>query len=397
MNAPLAAPRNARLASLIARTVEAAKVAAQHADDVDAKSRFPKEAIAALAERKLLSAMIPERFGGDGASMADIGELCAILAQSCASTAMIFSMHQIKASSLVAHGEGAPWHENYMRDVAAKQLLLGSATTEGGIGGDLRNSICAVEVNGDRMTLTKNATCISYGDDSDAILVTARRSPDAQSSDQVMVVLRKQDYTLEKTSKWDALGMRGTCSDGYVLRSEAAAEQILPLPFADIAAQSMLAAAHLLWASLWFGIANGAMAKAQNFVRSEARKNPAVTPPGGLRLAEAACDLQAMRSVILDGFRRYEAAHADPDDLGSVSFLAAMNTVKLNASTMMNDILRQALMITGIHGYRNDSPYSLGRSLRDAMSAPIMISNDRILGNTARLLLAHRFEARLTV
>ena len=385
------------LQSLVARSVEAAAIAAAHADDVDAKGRFPAEAIQALAERKLLGAMIPVKFGGEGASMADIGELCAILAQSCASTAMIFAMHQIKASSLVTHGAGAPWHENYMREVAAKQLLLGSATTEAGIGGDLRNSICAVEVNGDRMTLTKNATVISYGDDCDAILVTARRAPDAQSSDQVMVVLRKQDYTLEKTARWDALGMRGTCSDGYVLRAEARAEQILPLPFAEIAAQSMLAAAHLLWSSLWFGIANGAMIKAQSFVRAEARKNPAVTPPGGLRLAEAAADLQAMRSVILDGFRRYEAAHKNADDLGSVSFLAAMNTVKLNASNMMNDILRQALMITGIWGYRNDSPYSLGRALRDAMSAPIMISNDRIFGNTARLLLAHRFEARLSV
>lgn len=383
--------------SLAARAAEAAKIAAIHADDVDAKGRFPAEALRALADARLLGAMIPKEFGGEGATMAQIGDVCAILAQGCASTAMIFAMHQIKASSLVSHGKGAPWHEAYMREVAGKQLLLGSATTEAGIGGDLRNSICAVEVAGERMSLTKNATVISYGDDCDAILVTARRAPDAPSSDQVMVVLRKQDYTLEKTGVWNALGMRGTCSDGYVLRGKAGAEQILPLPFAEIAAQSMLAAAHLLWSSLWFGVANAGMIKAQNFVRAEARKNPAVTPPGGLRLAEAAADLQAMRSVILDGFRRYEQAHADPADLGSVSFLAAMNTVKLNASTMMNSILQQALMIAGIHGYRNDGPYSLGRHLRDAMSAPIMISNDRILGNTARLLLAHRFEARLAI
>jgi acyl-CoA dehydrogenase len=385
------------LKSLVARAEEAARIAALHADDVDAKGRFPAEAMKALADQRLMGVMIPTQFGGDGASMAQVGELCAILAQSCASTAMIYAMHNIKASSLVGHGMGAPWHEAYMREVAAKQLLLGSATTEAGIGGDLRNSICAVEVDGERMTLTKNATVISYGDDCDAILVTARRAPDAQSSDQVMVVLRKQDYTLEKTGGWDTLGMRGTCSDGFVLRGQGRAEQILPLPFAEIAAQSMLAAAHLLWSSLWFGIANAGMTKAQAFVRAEARRNPAVTPPGGLRLAEAAVDLQAMRSVILDGFARYERAHADPDDLGSLSFLTAMNTVKLNASTMMNDILRQALMITGIHGYRNDSPYSIGRLIRDAMSAPIMISNDRILGNTARLLLAHRFEARLSV
>jgi acyl-CoA dehydrogenase len=379
------------------RVARAAAVAAQYAADVDAKARFPKEAMQALKDERLLGVMIPKEFGGEAASWSDVGEMCAILAQSCASTAMIFSMHHIKATSLVAHGVGAPWHESYMREVAGKQLLLGSATTEGGIGGDLRNSICAVEREGDRFKLTKNATCISYGDDCDAILATARRAPDAASSDQVMVVVRKQDCTLEKTVNWDTLGMRGTCSDGYVMRSEGAAEQILPLPFAEIAAQSMLAAAHLLWASLWFGVANGAMVKAQAFVRDAAKKNPGVTPPGALRLAEAAADLQAMRSVVLDGFARYEAALESREDLGSLSFVVAMNTVKVNASQMMNAILQQALMITGIWGYKNDSPFSIGRELRDAMSAPIMISNDRILGNTANLLLAHRFEARLKI
>jgi acyl-CoA dehydrogenase len=386
-----------RVSSTADRIAKAAAVAAQHADDVDAKARFPREAMDALKAERLLGVMIPKEFGGEGLSMAQVGEMCAVLAQHCASSAMIFAMHHIKASSLVKHGVGAPWHEAYMREVADKQLLLGSATTEGGIGGDLRNSICAVEVDGSRMSLTKNATVISYGDDCDAILATCRANPNAASSDQVMVVLRKQDYTLEETAGWDTLGMRGTCSKGYVLRGQGSAEQILPLPFAEIAAQSMLAAAHLLWGSLWFGIANGAMIKAQAFVRNEAKKNPAVLPPGALRLAEAAADLQAMRSVILDGFARYESAERNADDLGSLSFVVAMNTVKVNASQMMNSILQQALLITGIWGYKNDSKFSIGRALRDAMSAPIMISNDRILTNTSSLLLAHRFEPRLTL
>jgi len=41
-------------------------------------------------------------------------------------------------------------------------------------------------------------------------------------------------------------------------------------------------------------------------------------------------------------------------------------------------------------GYRNDSPYSLGRLLRDAQGAALMVNNDRIIANNAQLLLVHR-------
>jgi acyl-CoA dehydrogenase len=42
-----------------------------------------------------------------------------------------------------------------------------------------------------------------------------------------------------------------------------------------------------------------------------------------------------------------------------------------------------AMRSTGLSGYRNDSDISIGRSLRDVLSAPIMINNDRILANLA--------------
>jgi len=34
-------------------------------------------------------------------------------------------------------------------------------------------------------------------------------------------------------------------------------------------------------------------------------------------------------------------------------------------------------------GYRNDGEFSIGRHLRDVLSSPIMINNDRILANVA--------------
>mgnify|MGYP001765492539 CR=1 FL=1 len=381
--------------SLAERAERAAAIAAQYAQSVDKDGRFPGEALAAMREQRLLSAMIPAEFGGDEASLSEIAEACSILGQSCASAAMVFAMHQIKASSLIWHGRESPWHRDFMRRVSAEQLLLGSATTEGGIGGDLRSSLCAIEADGEVFSLTKEGTCISYGLQSDAILITARRAPDSPPSDQVMAIVTKDQYTLDMTLPWDALGMRGTCSDSFTFKAKAPAEQILPSSFADIAAQSMLGTAHLLWGSVWYGVAADAVTRAQAFVRNEAKKRPNFQSPGALRLAELANMLQAMRSNVQQGLRRYESAHRDGDDLASMGFIVAMNNIKTAASRAAFDIVNHALLITGIWGYRNNTAYSVGRHMRDVLSAPVMISNDRIFSNTSNLLLIHRLDMSL--
>ena len=381
--------------SLLERAGQAAAVAARHCDAVDREARFPREAMRALRDNRLLGAMIPRDLGGEDASLAEIAEVCCLLGQHCSATAMIFAMHQIKASSLVFHGRDGNWHRDYMARVAHEQLLLASATTEAGTGGDLGASICAVEVDGDMFHLRKDASVISYATEADAILVTARRAPEAPASDQVMAILEKDQYTLQKTAEWDTLGMRGTCSEGFVLDGRAPITQLFPQPFAEIAARSMLAHAHILWGSLWCGIAINALSRAQSFVRAEARKKVGSTPAGAARLGEASSMMQLMRNSLRAALERYEAALRSPDDLMSVSFALDMNNLKIGVSRLTVDVVQQALMICGIMGYKNETPYSLGRHLRDALSAPLMINNDRIAGNTSNLLLVHRLDQRL--
>ncbi|MDR7033308.1 acyl-CoA dehydrogenase family protein [Mesorhizobium sp. BE184] len=383
-------------ASLAERAGRVAAIAAAHADDVDAQARFPQEAADAMKLERLLSIQVASDLGGEDASLSQVAEICSLLGQSCSAAAMMFAMHHIKLSSLVTHGADSAWHRAFMRRICDEQLLLASATTEGGIGGNLRNSICAISVNGDRCTLEKDATVISYGAYADAILITSRANAEAASTDQVMTAFTRDQYSLERTQIWDTLGMRGTCSDGYLFKGEAPAEQILPKPFAEIAAQSMLATSHLLWSAVWYGIAVNAVVRAQNFVRAAARKSPGVTPPGALRLAEASNLLQLVKSNVIAGLREYETAKSDPDRLSSMSFAVAMNNVKVGSSETILTIINHAMLICGILGYKNGTPFSLGRHLRDAHSAQLMISNDRILGNTSNLLLAHRQDTSLT-
>src|SRR6185503_10970915 len=117
------------------------------------------------------------------------------------------------------------------------------------------------------------------------ILVTARTSPDAATSDQVIVLVRKSGTTLTQTSGWDTLGFRGTCSLGFLLEARGHVDQIIPVPYADVSARTMHPISHIVWSSLWLGLASDAVSKARAFVRAEARKKPGTTPPGALRVA----------------------------------------------------------------------------------------------------------------
>ena len=369
------------------------EVAARHADDVDKQARFPKESFAALKERRLLGILVPASEGGAGAGIAEVVSVCHVLGQYCASTAMIYAMHQIQVACIVRHG--GDWHRGFMKRLAGEQLLLASATSEAGIGGDVRSSICAVEEKGGRFSLAKQATVISYGAESDGILVTARRTPQSPASDQVIVVVPRSGATLEKLQDWDTLGMRGTCSIGFHLRAEGEMAQIIPKPYADVSAQTMLPTSHLVWSALWLGIATDAVARARAFVRAEARRKPGALSPGAVRLAEATSQLQLMKSNVVAALRRYEAALGSEDDLSALPFAIAMNSLKTASSQMAVEIVGQAMLVAGLAAYRNDTQYSLGRHLRDAHSAALMVNNDRILANTAQLVLALRDDPEL--
>jgi acyl-CoA dehydrogenase len=382
----------AKSSDLVARTARiATEVAAKHAADVDANARFPHETFAALKEAKLLSAAVPRSHGGHGAGMYELGHQCAALAQGCGSSAMILAMHHIQVACLARHGVGTTFFDAYLRDhLAARQDLIASITSENGTFGDTRSSICAVDVAGDRMTLDKDATTVSYGEHADAQLVTCRRAADAAASDQVLVLFRRGDYTLAQNGTWDTLGMRGTCSPGAKFSGKGGADQIVPGAFADSSAQTMVPYSHILWSSLWWGIAVDAIGRAAQFVRAEARKKPGTVPPQATRLARVHVELQAMR-------HNWEGCARDFDDLGDdrgpldgMGWALKMNQLKMSCSEMAPKIVHEALQIIGIMAYKNDSKFSIGRHYRDVLSAALMVSNERIAGKSASMLLVFK-------
>ena len=108
------------------------------------------------------------------------------------------------------------------------------------------------------------------------------------------------------------------------------------------------------------------------------------------RLARAVGLLQLMQARLSQALRDYDevfAAGARPLPLG---FTADMNNLKTSVSELCLEAVQHAFMVCGISAYRNGSEFSLGRHVRDLMSAPIMINNDRMLESTGNLLLMQR-------
>jgi acyl-CoA dehydrogenase len=274
--------------------------------------------------------------------------------------------------------------------VAAEQRLIASVTSEIGTGGDMGRSVAALATTTEgRRGFEKQAPTVSYGAYADDLFVTLRRAPEAEPGDQVIVLAHKEQLELEQTGTWDPLGMRGTCSPGFLVRGELLPEQILPTPFPRVSAESMTPVSHVLWSHLWLGIATEAFDRARAFVRAAAKKSPGETPPVAVRLSHLMSELSLLRAEVGSGLHDFVEASEEPDRerLTTMACALRFNNLKIAASEQAPRVCQSALAVCGIVGFKNDTPFSVGRHLRDTMSACLMVANERIHQTNAGLLL----------
>ena len=87
---------------------------------------------------------------------------------------------------------------------------------------------------------------------------------------------------------------------------------------------------------------------------------------------------------------------ADPQSLTAMDVQIALNFLKVEASELAVAIVMSAMRACGLAGYRNDGEFTMGRYLRDILSSPIMINNDRILADAQAAVLMSDVPAGLS-
>jgi acyl-CoA dehydrogenase len=204
-----------------------------------------------------------------------------------------------------------------------------------------------------------------------------------------MVLSRAVDTELEAAGTWDTIGMRGTCSPGFLVRAQFAAEQVLAAPFASVMNESLVPLSHILWSFVWLGIASDAFERGRAFVREAARRRPGEPVPATHSLSRVMSDLTMLRAEVRAALNDFLLWSGEPgrERLGTMGSVLRFNNLKLAASEQAPRICSGVLEVTGIAGYKNDSPFGVGRHLRDALSARLMVANERIHSIDAGLLM----------
>jgi acyl-CoA dehydrogenase len=100
-------------------------------------------------------------------------------------------------------------------------------------------------------------------------------------------------------------------------------------------------------------------------------------------------DLSLLRAEVSSALSEFTQAYEEPgrERLSTMAAALRFNNLKIAASEQAPRICQGALGVCGIMGFKNDTPFSVGRHLRDTMSACLMVANERIHQTNASLLL----------
>jgi len=246
----------------IKKAEEIAAAIADHAARHDSDDSFVAEGFAALDEAGFFAALVPQEFGGGGATVAEICDAIRIIGATCGSTALAAAMHShiVAVAAWRWRNQGAPT-DGLLKRIAAEKLRLVSSG-----GSDWLKSAGTMEKveGGYRLTARK---AFASGSPTGDLLMTSAVYDDPEAGQTVLhfaAPLKGEGVSIAPT--WQTMGMRGTGSDDVVFDG-------LFIPDAAIAGKRPQGQWHMLFHiismiafaliySAYVGIAEGARQRA---------------------------------------------------------------------------------------------------------------------------------------
>ena len=193
-------------------------VLAVHADDVDRNGRWPAESIAALAKSGLLGLTVPVSHGGAGMGPRTFAAVTRVLAERCASSAMIYLMH-VSATQAIAGTKDFPLRESVLDAIAAGHHLSTLAFSEKGSRSHFWAPVSQVCVNGDTHRLSAFKSWVTSAGQADSYVVSTRNADAKELTDCSLYFVPRDTAGVSVSGAWDGLGLRGNGSAPVRLES----------------------------------------------------------------------------------------------------------------------------------------------------------------------------------
>jgi alkylation response protein AidB-like acyl-CoA dehydrogenase len=193
----------------------AEEVIARHAAEVDQESRFPHEALRALAEGGLLGLTVPTEFGGLGQGVRTAAAILDTIAQQDASAGMVLLMHLCGIACYAAAPQMAG---SYLREAAAGRHLSTLAWSEKGSRSHFWAPISQAVAKNGQVTLNAEKSWVTSAGHADGYVVSTRSPHASGPTDSVLYLVLKGDPGLSVSGPWESLGLRGNASAPMTLK-----------------------------------------------------------------------------------------------------------------------------------------------------------------------------------
>jgi alkylation response protein AidB-like acyl-CoA dehydrogenase len=189
----------------------AREVLAQHAEDVDRQGRWPGESVAALGESGLLGLTVPAASGGAGEGPRTFAVVTRLLAEQCASTAMIYLMH-ICATQVIIQSKVFPARESLLRDIAGGRHLSTLAFSEKGSRSHFWAPVSQAVARGADHQLSAEKSWVTSAGRADGYIVSTRAAGATDPLALSLYFMPRDTAGLSVCGSWDGLGLRGNAS-----------------------------------------------------------------------------------------------------------------------------------------------------------------------------------------
>ncbi|MDR1911936.1 MAG: acyl-CoA/acyl-ACP dehydrogenase [Helicobacteraceae bacterium] len=350
----------------------AKKSVAPHTNAADKEGRFPKESFEALREAGYFGLMIPKEFGGSGGTLSDHAEVCMALAESCATTALCYMMHNVASYSIVASGSDEMKKEK-LPAIAQGKKVMALAFSESGSGTHFYLPELSAKKEGEKIVLNGRKSFVTTARFADEYLVDAN-AIGAEGLDIWSVPSEAKGIVFED-AQWDGLGMRGNNSMPMRLENVTLSDRDRVGKAGEGSAiLSNIIAPYFVTglAAVYSGVASAAQDVAIEYAKT--RKYP-----DGSTLSVIPTVQEHLAKIyrLTQSARHYTFAAAKNGTQNAPNAAADMFAARINASENAVEVCRLAMKIGGGNAYAKRLP--LERYLRDSYAAAVMAPSTDVL------------------
>jgi alkylation response protein AidB-like acyl-CoA dehydrogenase len=341
-----------------------------YAKDVDARSRFPQEALDALNASGFNAVHIPEEYGGQGADSVAACIVIEEVARVCGSSSLIPAVNKLGTMGMILNGS-----EEIKRQVLptiAAGEMASYALSEREAGSDAASMRTRARQDGDEWVLNGTKCWITNGGKSSWYTVMAVTDPEKKANGISAFVVHKDDPGFTVGSLEHKLGIKGSpTAELHFEECRIPGDRIIGAPGTGFkTALATLDHTRPTIGAQALGLAQGALDAAIAYTKDRKQFAQSISKFQGVQfmLADMAMKVEAARLLVYTSAARAERGEAN---LGFISSAA-----KCFASDVAMEVTTDAVQLFGGAGYTTDFPVE--RMMRDAKITQIYEGTNQI-------------------